>query len=958
MNETPNTKQAKLINNTEGIYLVDAGAGTGKTFTVTKRYAELLKKEGIEPNDILLITFTNNAANEMKEEVMNQTNDNSSKLRDAPISTFHSLCKNLLDAHGFSSPKELGINDNITSTTRIIENQVQEKKEFRNYYYNFIDNNPEYNDFYKIIKDPGELLDLIKSLGAKGIFPTKNNWYRNGEKYLNGNFKKFKEKFNEINKPRNDGSKQSILRKKLGNYNRNKIYLCDAPRKDQIRGKKKIKDEFAKKAFQEDRTRLKKFIHDIYYQYIQYVLGRNYLNFQFLMMFAYVLLCEDHSLRENLDYEYVMVDEFQDTNEIQFKLSMLLSKKDNLAVVGDWKQSIYKFKYASVENIIKFKSRLKKYKKELNQNHKRINYQVKEINKIDLTNNYRSTQRILDFSENSLGLEATSYEDLDKQEIKDKITSLESDREENSKVKTRIEALKSEEEIESILTKIHEVVDNPDYKIEDEDELRCPEYGDIAILTRTRKFGLKLQDKAEKLKIPVAYESGVELFKTNPSKLLLAWLRILENKNSKRGWSVILEKNGYKIDIIDHILQNKDYPDNILEFRSRLKGNVISKIARKVFERYGMDNNFTDKIIEVLQTVFNNSNISVGEIIQFIEKNIRAEEIYDVDSGYEEDVVKIQTIHAAKGLEYPIVFIVDINSHKFPNTNTDSKNIQYKDTIGIRQKKIYSEKPNPYPYDNWHSQILFKCFQNYDEERRLMYVAMTRAQDHLLLTSKQDRSSRFFEEIENLIEETEEPNIQLYELEPELKELPQTEKSKEKVFRIEEPKEKAPIKLSVHGIMETEKIETEETEQAEGTEYGTKVHEFAEKYVQNKDLEPSNKDEQNVKALIDRLDGELITEEPCILPLQTKNRKVTLRGIIDLLHLTNKEIQIIDYKTDRTKKYQKEYKKQLSVYYKIIEQVFNNKNVSAHIYYTNNKELTKIKPLKQKEIKKIIEGSQ
>ena len=80
-------------------------------------------------------------------------------------------------------------------------------------------------------------------------------------------------------------------------------------------------------------------IHDVYFEYLEFALERNFLNFGFLQLFAFVLLCVDHVLRDRVAFEYVMVDEFQDTNEIRFELALLLAGTDNLCVVSDWKQT-------------------------------------------------------------------------------------------------------------------------------------------------------------------------------------------------------------------------------------------------------------------------------------------------------------------------------------------------------------------------------------------------------------------------------------------------------------------------------------------------------------------------------------------------------------------------------------------------------------------------------------------
>lgn len=941
-NLEPNTQQQKLIQNTEGIYLVDAGAGTGKTFTVTRRYANILSEKDIEPEDLLLVTFTENAAEEMKKKVIDLCEGYSpTQMHDAPIRTFHSLCKRVVDSHGFEAPKLLDIDDRITPSTEIMENEVLEEQEFRRFLDSFIEDNPEYDDFYCIIYDSTNLLHLLKTLASKGIFPTEKGWFMKGEDYLEGNFQKFEKIFKKANKPKNDGNRQSDLRSRLYSFN-DKCFTEEAPDMSEIRGRrgcKQVPEEFAEKAFNEDRTELKKFVHDLYREYIRYSLGRNYLNFNFLMMFAYVLLHENHELREEISYEYIMIDEFQDTSEIQFKLSLLLAKDNNICAVGDWKQSIYSFQYADVKNIQEFEDRLKKYKQELNSDYPRIEYPIKNIETIPLKNNYRSTQKILDFSEQSLSLKATRREKIDIQKIQKEITSLES---KEKTEPTEIKALKSEEEKETILEKIQEIVHNPDYKIKKEENWKTPDYEDIVILVRRSKFGLKLQEKARKHDIPLVYEGGTEIFKTNPAKILLAWLRILDYEDSKRGWSVALERAGYTLDEIKNFLDDQYYPENMLEFLEGLEDSKnVTTVARKVFNEYGIDNAFADKVIEVLQSVFNNSYMNLGRIIQFIEDNIEHGKSYEVDNTPKKNVVKVRTIHAEKGLEHPIVFISDVNQGHFPSTTGRSKAIDYDDPIGLRQKRKYSEQDIPYVYDNWRTELLYKCLTgDYDEERRLMYVAMTRAQRYLFFTAEKGKASKFFQDLD----------IEPQEIIPEI-ERGRKEETEPSELVMEKPTVSSPVKLSVHSLIGEIKSE------GRSMEFGTKVHMFAENLAKGKKVNAENEDEENVREFIESLDGELFPEQSCFLPLKTEKRKVTLSGTIDLVNKKENRVDIIDYKTDTSRKNEEEYVKQLSAYYHVLNEVFENKKVTANIFYTHNGKKIPIDPIPKKELGKTLEKS-
>ena len=893
----PNTQQQKLIDNTEGLYLVNAGAGTGKTFTITHRYIEIL--EDVEPEDIFLATFTRNAADEMAERIVSESDYEASDIWDAPISTFHSHCQKILERNGFSVPEKIGIDDSIENID-VLESQIRERQEFDRFMKRFIENNPEYSNFYRIARNYENFLHLIKSLASKGIIPEKEGWYRDTEKYLDGDQEEFRELFKEANKPRksSNGKKQSDLRSRLYSY-RYKNFPEDAPEEEEVRGgygTKSVRKDFCDKAFEEDREELKAFVHDLYFEYVRYCLSRNYLNFSFLMVFAYVLLRENDYVRRQESFEYMMIDEFQDTNPLQFKLALLLAERPNIAVVGDWKQSIYSFQYASVENIQDFRERLKEFKQELNKDRERVSFSVEDVDEIQLKKNYRSTQDILDYADQSLSLPANQYENVDEKEV----TGLESGIENQD---SRIEKFVAEEEVEAVLTKILEVVDNDDYRYGEED--RKLDYRDIAVLTRTRGFGLELQEKAREHGIPVAYEGGVELFKTNPAILLLAWLRILNNEGSRKGWAVVLEEAGYRLDEADKILDPDEeeyvFPEDMQEFRERLVGlDSVSAVARTVFHRYGYSNAFTDKIIEVLSNVFTSSYMNLGELIQFIEENIEENEIYEVDSSRNRNTVKIQTIHAAKGLEYPAVFISDVNQGKFPSKNSDSKAVMYQDPVGLRQRKVYRNGGLAFEYDNWRTEILMKCLSgDYDEERRLMYVAMTRAEQHLFITAQEGRESTFFEGLSG------EPEM----LEADVEDV-EVDREDLELFEIEAPDRETVELRSVHSEMEVVEGDREK---------GEKLHEFAEAYVNGEDVEASNTREQEVKEFIDSLDGELEAEKAVKIPLDGK----VYEGVIDLIHKTDEKVEVIDYKTDSNPENMDEYTEQVECYRKGLEELFD-----------------------------------
>ncbi|WP_424005587.1 UvrD-helicase domain-containing protein (plasmid) [Haloarcula salina] len=938
----PNDQQQDLINSTDGLYRVDAGAGTGKTFSVTRRYANIVSQDDVEPSDVLLVTFTNNAAAEMKERIVRHSHYGMRELSDAPIQTFHSLCHDLLEEHGHAAPTYLGIDDRITGSTRIIEDDLVEEALFKEFIDSFSDDHPEYDDLFRAVSDPSDLLGLLNQLAAKGVFPAAEGWYRDGERHLDGDFNAFKQQFDELNEPRNGGNKQSVLRSKLGRYGRNKTYLPVAPEKSAIRGNgKQVPDDLAQEIFDEDRAELKQFVHDVYHEYLRFALRRNYLNFGMLQLFAFVVLCENHDLREDVTFEYVMIDEFQDSSEIQFKLALLLAGTNNICVVGDWKQSIYSFQYADVDNIVEFEDRLDRFVKQLNSDHERISFPTHPINTIELTENYRSTEEILEFSEHSLRVSAANHDDVDVEAVNDRIVSLNSNAEHEN---TTIEGIQSDEELEAVLAKVQEIVGNEAYQVPDADgTLRTPEYGDIAVVTRTRDFGRELLGAAEEYGLPMAYEGGIELFRTDQAKLLLAWLRILED-DLDRGWSVVLERAGYTLEESKSILENETYPDPMTSFKEELQGmETLGGVARRVFGRYGYDGPTADVVLHTLQSVHNATTQTRGDLIRFIERGIEAGSTHEVHAGAGTNSVTVQTIHATKGLEYPIVILANMNSGRFPPRGGGSAAITYDDPVGLRQHNVYSEEAHgvPHVYDNWHADVLQKCLpRNYDEERRLLYVAITRAENHVVLSAGEDPNT-FIEELP----------VDVASVTPDV-EANTDRETRQTTLQVEMAVPEGPRSHTPHTLMRDDVFE--DVSGGRGTEFGTQVHDFAEAYALGEAVEPSNSDEANVKHFLDSLGHELLVEEDAYLPLSVDGERVTISGVVDLVHVTPDCVEIVDYKTDRGRHGEDEYGKQLSVYYHVARAVYPDREVTASILYTESGTRVDITPLDMSDLQELV----
>ena len=951
----PNAKQQQLIDETEGIYHVDAGAGTGKTFAVTRRYAEIVDQDGVEPEDVLLVTFTNSAATEMRERIVDHCHYGMRDLADAPIQTFHSYCHDLLDQHGYRAPTHLGIDDRITDAVEIVEDDLVEHELFREFYGQFRDAHPEYGDLYRVLSNPLEGLDLLNELASKGVFPTDDGWYRDDEDALDGSFETFTEHFDACNQPRNGGSKQSELRDDLSRFGKNKTYLPDAPSKADLRGgrgTKQLDDDIAREVFDADREQLKSFVHDLYFEYLEFALSRDYLNFGFLQLFAFVTLCEDPDVRQRVAFDYVMVDEFQDTSEIQFKLALLLSGTDNLCVVGDWKQSIYSFQYADVANITDFDDRLQRFADELNDggNTERVAFATEDIVHIQLVENYRSTQTVLDFSRNALTTPATSSESVS-EDVLDGDEPLQSNADVDP---TRIEGTCHEDEHEAVLAKIQEIVGTDAYLVEnDAGDLVAPSYDDIAVLTRTRSYGRELLAVAEDYDFPMAYDGEVELFDSDPAKLLLAWLRIVDS-GADRGWAVVLERAGYTLDEVDAILDREDYPSNMVAFRDELASlSTVGAVARRVFERYGLHGAYADELLHLIQSVHDATTMTPGDLIRFIERAIENGSTHAVNTSAGMDSVTVQTVHAAKGLEYPIVILANMNDGSFPPSTRSSGVLRYEESIGVRQRTCYSEVGSyPHVYDNWRYDVLRRCLpDSYDEERRLLYVAITRAESHLVLAGGEDPSPF----LEGLPVDVREASIALSPVNT------STQTQTQLPFSVS-PMD-GPAGYTPHDLMDSSvfdgidgDLEMGESDAGagRGMDFGSQVHDFAERYALGEAVEPSNEHEERIVELLDGLAGEILVEEDAVLPLAVDGEQVALSGIVDLVHVDGATVEIIDYKTDLTRVAESEYRKQLSVYYHVLDTVYPERTVTASILYTGTGERVDLEALPKEELAALV----
>lgn len=622
-----NEKQQEAVKETEGAVLVLAGAGSGKTKVLTTRVAYLINEKGVNPRNILAITFTNKAATEMKERISKMV-ENSNKIQ---ISTYHSL--GLLF--------------------------IRENCEKLNYQSNFT------------ILDSEDALTLIKKImKEKGI----------DDKAFNPRAIR-----NAISSAKNE--------------------LIDA----------KSYEKYAL-------TEFEKKVYEVYLNYEKRLKLGNSLDFDDLLMLPIILFKNNPDILSKYQdrFEYILIDEYQDTNYAQYMLSKLLSAKyKNIFVVGDIDQSIYAFRGANYKNILNFE---KDYP-----NNKTIL----------LEENYRSTKCILNVAN-----------DIIKNNKQRKEKNLWTQNNDGEKI-TYHKAENEKDEANYVKNEIQKLIDNG------------VEKSNIAVLYRTNAQSRIIEEELLHHNIPYKVVGSFYFYNRKEIKDLISYLKLIYNPHDDISLLRIINtpKRGIGLKTIENltlkaISENKSIYEAIDSGKELQFKNIIEKIKQKqeelsltelidyILNETGLKQELeNEKTIEAeirlenlneFKTVARNFEdkygiISLDEFLDSISLVSDIEEHKD-----NKDVITLMTIHSAKGLEFDYVFLMGMEETLFPHRNSllDSEQIE--------------------------------------EERRLCYVAVTRAKKKLYLTNARKRMifgdisynppSRFINEINEEYLEKEETN--------------------------------------------------------------------------------------------------------------------------------------------------------------------------------------------------------
>lgn len=659
--EKLNKKQGEAVLHENGPLLIVAGAGTGKTTVLINRLAHLVLEKGYSTNEILLLTFTEKSAGELEERA--------DKLLpygyfDLWIHTFHGFCERILREHAL----DIGLSADfkLVSST----------------------------DQWIIIKKNLDRFDLkyYKPLGN----PTK------------------------------------FISEMLRHFSR----LKDEDVSDSEYSR------YAESLQEEDEAEISrvKELAGAYVTYNKLLIENNFLDFGDLIVYALKLFKNRSNILNayRKQFRQVMVDEFQDTNWAQYELvKMLAAPANNLTVVGDDDQAIYKFRGASLSNILQFKD------------------DYPNAKEIILLDNYRSRQEILDHSYQLIKNNNPNRLE-EKLKIDKKLRAGGSFDEQSSSAVSYLQFDKGEDEISFTALQIADLYQQKNKKGEKVN------WFDFAILVRANDTAYAYVKELNRLEVPNQFVSLKGLYYKPVILDCLAYLRLLDNYHESASLFRVLNMKAFKISHLDLININRYAQRKVFSLFEALKNHeeitglsqesrssiekllslinkhstlAVDSPASKIFLRFAYDsglvssydfdkdqeifsylNQFYQKIKKFEETL---PAARLRDFMELMDLEMEAGEVGSLRLDFvDNDTVKIMTVHAAKGLEFKYVFLVNIVDKKFP-TISRSEKISVPDEL-VKEKMTGGKEAH------------------IEEERRLFYVAVTRAKEALYITGAKD----------------------------------------------------------------------------------------------------------------------------------------------------------------------------------------------------------------------------
>jgi len=666
-----NTEQKTAVKTTEGPVLIVAGAGTGKTRVITTRIAHLLaSKKDLRPENILALTFTDKATNEMRERVSGAIKKGAD---DVWIYTFHSFCRKILSDDG----SHIGISSNF-NILNDVEKWIFLKKLL-----------PKFRlDYYLHLADPASVISSF----TKFISRAKDELVLPGEyaAYVEGLKDKFQKAKGKLS-PEEKKARELELKREA---------------------------EVAR-------------IYDVYQKETT---KKNILDFGDLILFTIKLFNQRPNVLSAYrgQFRYILVDEFQDTNIAQIELlNILAGKRRNICVVGDDDQAIYRFRGASYASFLKFKEK------------------YPGLTSVKLTQNYRSTEKILNSADRLITNNGPDRYDPAKK--------LWTKNQKGKKVHA-IVACDYQEEARAVADKIETIYAEAAEK----------NYSDMAVLYRAHSHKNILLNELKTRGIPAAVIRGANLFEAEEIRDLISYMKLVNDPRDSVNLFRVLTSHAWNADIEDLIRlasAAKKEETSIYEiisaldslkgigsstkkalkiFKEHLKGllrvskreDVVeffrtllleSKYLNAFIKKGSVENE--QKVLNVstfynfiVRYIKNNSDRTLAGFLEYLDCFIEAGgSPGQQDLVGSENAVQFMTVHAAKGLEFPYVFLISMVRNRFPT--------------------MKRKEPIPFP-DSLMKERLPEGDFHREEERRLCYVAMTRAQKGLYTSSINTRTSK------------------------------------------------------------------------------------------------------------------------------------------------------------------------------------------------------------------------
>jgi len=1016
--ENLNTEQLKAVLHKDGPLLIVAGAGTGKTHAMTQKIGYMIEQGWAEPEEILALTFTEKAATEMEERV-----DRLLPMGyvDLWIATFHSFAEKILKAHGL----DIGL-----STQFKLLNEFEQ--------WRLIQKNLDLFDlnYYKPAGNPTKFIEALirhfSRLKDENITPVDYLAYTDE---LQSELQKSLCALKQVKEFKIDKLKVKSEKLKVKSGNINAL--------EKLKLQMKV-ENVSDDMLEQEVLRLSE-VAKAYQVYQQLLLDEGVMDFGDLINYCLKLFRERPLLlaKYQEQFKYIVVDEFQDTNWSQYELVKLLaSKRRNLIVVGDDDQSIYRFRGASMSNILQFKN------------------DYPETEQVVLTENYRSKQNILDLSYEFIklnnpnrlecqlsdkqhtpasghpsqeGNKTKKNSSLEKGVRKGELCILNKQLKSNQGKEGVIELIFAEtfeDEVKQVVDKIISIK-NSDNSLS---------WDDFAILVRANDTAVDFCSALDKRDVPFQFLASRGLYVKPVIMDVVAYLKLLDDYHESRAMYRILNLPFFKFTYEE--LVNFNYVSN------KKARSLFETLRRADHEQWGGETK--KKIFKVLTLISNHSKMArekrVSEVViafmnesgylkhimgmsgreqqeylsflnQFMkrladfeqtaeEKTVKLflEELnMEIQAGEEgslapdletgPDTVKIMTVHGSKGLEYKYVFVVSMVDKRFPA-------ISRKDAIEIPSSLV--------------KEVLPEGDTHLEEERRLFYVAMTRAKEGLYFSWAKDygglrkkKPSVFLVDL-GLVDAKTIKESTKAELTEENFVLAKKEKKEQKeIFTI--PKHfsysqlaafqscpyqyrlahilKIPMRgkgvfsfgKTMHSTMQkTFELLRERRDRGQGELFGQPKSDqpevelaeilkfYEESWLDDWYNSAKQKEEyrEKGKAILTEFynlnkegwpDNQL-TEKGFSLKIKSGAEMHTLRGTIDRIdNLNDKKIKIIDYKTGNPKeKLTFNEKEQLLIYQLAAEEVFKEQVGSLAFYYLENNQEIEFKAT-QAELDKVRE---